>query len=101
MEQNPLLTKVPDSAISFIVVLGLVSLLLSSCSSKQGSNNASAESTPVTPTYPVFKVISQTATLQTNYPATLQGQQNIEIRPKIDGYVEKIYIDEGEEVKKG
>jgi len=31
----------------------------------------------------------------------LQGQQNIEIRPKIDGYVEHIYIDEGATVKKG
>ena len=76
-------------------------LLLPACSSRQSGNNANASSTPVTPTYPVFKVVSQTATLQTSYPATLQGQQNIEIRPKIDGYIEKIYIDEGAVVKKG
>jgi membrane fusion protein (multidrug efflux system) len=39
--------------------------------------------------------------LRQEYPATLQGQQNIEIRPKIDGYIEKIFIDEGATVKKG
>ena len=37
----------------------------------------------------------------TDYPATIQGQQNIEIRPKIDGYIETIYVDEGATVKKG
>lgn len=51
--------------------------------------------------YPVFKMITQTATLKTVYPATLQGEQNIEIRPKIDGYIEQIYVDEGATVKKG
>ena len=35
------------------------------------------------------------------YPASLQGKQNIEIRPRIDGYIEKILIDEGSVVKKG
>ena len=53
------------------------------------------------PTYPVFKATTYTAVLRSEYPANLQGQQNIEIRPKIDGYVEHIYIDEGSMVKKG
>ncbi len=72
-------------------------LLFSACSNKQ---NQESMATAVQ-AYPVFKVASQTATLKTNYPATLQGEQNIEIRPKIDGYVEKIYVDEGAAVKKG
>ncbi len=41
------------------------------------------------------------ATLNTDYPASIQGQQNIEIRPKVDGFVERIYVDEGAVVKKG
>jgi membrane fusion protein (multidrug efflux system) len=36
-----------------------------------------------------------------DYPASIQGIQNIEIRPKIDGYVENIYVDEGAPVKQG
>jgi membrane fusion protein (multidrug efflux system) len=81
---------------SLVIVIGLV---LSSCGDKQSSDNANVA--PPTPTYPVFKVASQTATLKTDYPATLQGEQNIEIRPKIDGYIEHICVDEGATVKKG
>ena len=74
-------------------------LLLSSCGNKQEAGNTGGA--PAVQTYPVFTVTAQNATLVTSYPATLQGQQNIEIRPKIDGYVEQIYIDEGATVKKG
>lgn len=49
----------------------------------------------------MFIASTHNTILQTEYPANLQGQQNIEIRPKIDGYIEKIYIDEGATVKKG
>ncbi len=51
--------------------------------------------------YKVITLQPRQATLNVDYPASIQGQQNIEIRPKIDGYVEKIYVDEGAVVKKG
>ena len=72
--------------------------LLCSCGNHSVEPGKQADSIP---TYAVFKVVSQTATLKTDYPASLQGEQNIEIRPNIDGYVEKIYVDEGAVVKKG
>src|SRR5690606_13785444 len=34
-------------------------------------------------------------------PTTLQGQQTVDIRPKISGYIEEILVDEGAQVKKG
>ncbi|SDF58040.1 efflux RND transporter periplasmic adaptor subunit [Chitinophaga filiformis] len=52
-------------------------------------------------TYPVMQMAYQQAEIDNDYPATIQGIQNIEIRPKIDGYVEDIYVDEGAAVKKG
>lgn len=52
-------------------------------------------------TYPVIAVNTQSAQTQTDYPATIQGVQNIEIRPKIDGYVQKILVDEGQQIRKG
>jgi membrane fusion protein (multidrug efflux system) len=52
-------------------------------------------------TYKVLTLHPRDATLNTDYPASIQGQQNIEIRPRIDGYVEKIYVDEGAVVKRG
>ncbi|MEJ7680807.1 MAG: biotin/lipoyl-binding protein [Segetibacter sp.] len=51
--------------------------------------------------YPVITITPRTTTLNSDYPATIQGQQNIEIRPKIDGYMEKMYVDEGATVRKG
>lgn len=35
------------------------------------------------------------------YPALLEGIQNIEIRPRLDGFIQEIYVDEGQQVKKG
>jgi membrane fusion protein (multidrug efflux system) len=51
--------------------------------------------------YPVLVVKPDTVTLFQDYPATIQGQQNVEIRPKVDGFVEAIYVDEGATVRKG
>lgn len=51
--------------------------------------------------YPVATIESQEAVINTEYPATIQGQQNIEIRPKVDGFVAQIFVDEGASVKKG
>ncbi len=44
---------------------------------------------------------SQTANVHSDYPASLQGVKNIEIRPKVEGFIEQIFIDEGAAVKKG
>jgi len=74
-------------------------LIAQSCRNNENGNQQSA--TPVAQAYPVFKAAAFTTVLQSEYPATLQGQQNIEIRPKIDGYIENIYFDEGATVKKG
>ncbi|HTD98437.1 MAG TPA: efflux RND transporter periplasmic adaptor subunit [Mucilaginibacter sp.] len=51
--------------------------------------------------YKVLALKPRSATLNTDYPASIQGLQNIEIRTKVDGFVEKIYVDEGSIVKKG
>lgn len=51
--------------------------------------------------YKVLTVGLRSATVNGDFPATIQGQQIIEIRPKIDGYVDAIYVNEGAAVKKG
>lgn len=35
------------------------------------------------------------------YAANIEGIQNIDIRPKVDGFIKEIFIDEGSQVKKG
>jgi membrane fusion protein (multidrug efflux system) len=80
----------------------LAILVLSSCGGGQKQGVGAGPGGPQPPaSYQVFTVAPQSATLSNDYPATMQGEQNIEIRPKVDGFVDKIYIDEGSVVKKG
>lgn len=51
--------------------------------------------------YPIVILTELSTTLETDYPATLEGIQNIDIRPKVDGFIAQIYVDEGATVKKG
>jgi membrane fusion protein (multidrug efflux system) len=45
---------------------------------------------------PVIIVRSMPATTYQEYTASLEGSRDIEIRPQVDGYLDKIYIDEGQ-----
>lgn len=72
-------------------------LLLFSC----GENKSDQEAPKGPIPFQVFAVETQTTTLFTDYPATIQGEEDIEIRPKIDGYIDAVLIEEGQFVKKG
>lgn len=85
---------------AFAILVSCAMIAGIGCHNTEGSQNQQGAA-PIAQPYPVFKATTHTTTLQSQYPATLQGQQNIEIRPKIDGYIEHIYIDEGATVKKG
>ena len=47
------------------------------------------------PSLPVMTVNLSDATVTTYYSALLEGKVNVEIRPQVDGTLEKIYVDEG------
>ena len=51
--------------------------------------------------YPVLQLQPQQANLSAEYPATLLGEQTVEIRSKVDGYIEQVYVEEGTAVSKG
>ena len=51
--------------------------------------------------YNVMAVTPQAAGVYTDYPATLQGKEVVEIRPRVEGYLEELYVDEGARVKRG
>lgn len=50
---------------------------------------------------PVITVSIVPATTYQEFTASLQGKKDIEIRPQVDGYIDRIYIDEGARVRKG
>jgi len=71
-------------------------LLIYSCSTKTPAGNKD-----VVKEYPVITLRPVSADTYAEYPATITGIQNVEIRPKIDGYLKEIYVDEGATVRKG
>lgn len=51
--------------------------------------------------YLVQEVMPDNITLSQDFPTMLQGEQTVEIRPRVAGYIEDILVDEGDFVKKG
>jgi len=80
---------------SFIVIMAIAV----SCSNSRGGSEQGAVSQPKT--YKVIELQAQSTTMYKDYPTTLQGQQTVEIRPKIAGYIDEILVDEGAHVSKG
>jgi membrane fusion protein (multidrug efflux system) len=56
---------------------------------------------PPPPSLPVISVVAVPATIQQEFSASLEGIRDIEVRPQVDGYLDKIYVDEGAYVRKG
>ena len=51
--------------------------------------------------YPVVTIGSQNAETQTTYPASIKGIQDVELRPKVSGFITKLCVQEGQAVKAG
>jgi efflux transporter, RND family, MFP subunit len=51
--------------------------------------------------YPVVTIGSQNAETQTTYPASIKGIQDVEIRPKVSGFITKLCVQEGQAVNAG
>ncbi|MEJ0105499.1 MAG: efflux RND transporter periplasmic adaptor subunit [Bacteroidota bacterium] len=79
----------------FNIILSLSALLFCSCTEKKtGVKKTVAE-------YAVLTLEARNTTTYRDFPATIQGQQVVEIRPMVDGYLENIYVPEGAAVTKG
>ena len=81
----------------------IIGLVVGGCNSHDKTKGDQADSTALKQpkTYSVLTVAPRKTVLYVDFPATIQGEQNIEIRPKVDGFVEAIYVDEGATVKRG
>lgn len=51
--------------------------------------------------YPVTSVVVRDTLLYSEYVTDIHAVRNIEIRARVGGFLNKIYVDEGQEVKKG
>lgn len=77
------------------IVIALAVLALTSC----GKKSSQVSTTP--DEYVVETVAISTSEQSTSYPATIKGKQDIEIRPKVSGFITKLCVDEGSTVKQG
>ncbi len=51
--------------------------------------------------YPVTAAQTQQSELKTTYPATIKGVQDVEIRPKVAGFITQVCVKEGQRVSAG
>ena len=80
-------------------VVFLIVYLLMGCSHAKKAEQPGGTAEPKT--YSVLTLSPRKVTLYFDVPATIQGQQNVEIRPKVGGYLEAVYVDEGATACKG
>lgn len=50
---------------------------------------------------PVLEVMVKDTTLHLDYVTSIEAVKNVEIRTRVQGFIKKVFVDEGAEVKKG
>jgi membrane fusion protein (multidrug efflux system) len=83
-----------------LLFIYLAALLIAVCGCSSSAADNGAMNMPP-PQLPVISVTTAPATTYQEFPASLEGKVNVEIRPQVEGYLEKIYVDEGAYVKAG
>ena len=76
-------------------IVACVAAALSSCSSNQGQQQAPA------PEIATMTVSEADTRVDNTYPATIKGKTDIDIRPQVTGFITKVCVDEGQQVRKG
>ena len=80
------------------IILGLLAItLLYSCSSAPQAQQAP----PPPATTGCHHVVTGTDTTYQEYPASIEGAVNVEIRPQVSGSLDKVFVDEGAFVTAG
>src|SRR5258705_614473 len=83
----------------FPVFIIVAAFMLYACHSSSPNNHGYGPPPPES--LPVITISSMPATTYQEYTASLEGSRDIELRPQVDGYLDRIYVDEGAYVKKG
>lgn len=78
------------------LIIALIAITIFGCSSKPVAVQA-----PPPPSLPVASVVAGTDTTYQEYPASIEGTVNVEIRPQVSGSLDKVFVDEGAFVNAG
>lgn len=77
-----------------IPIIALIAVLYSCKNEDQSQFQGPAE-------YEVVEVAQRTITVFDEYQANIRGTNNNDVRAKIQGYINKVYVDEGQQVRAG
>ena len=81
----------------FIPLILVTVVIIAACENKKPL--AETDTTPRV--LPVTSVLVRDTNLYREYVADIQAVQNVELRARVQGFLERIYVDEGRVVKKG
>jgi membrane fusion protein (multidrug efflux system) len=84
------------SLIFFPAFVVAAAVIIAGCSSAQGN-----QAPPPPPALPVLQLDNSSTTTYTEFSASVEGKTNVEIRPQVSGYLDKIYVEEGAYVSAG
>ncbi|MCO5935466.1 efflux RND transporter periplasmic adaptor subunit [Mucilaginibacter sp. RB4R14] len=79
-----------------IILAAIIAISIFSCGPKQQAPQA-----PPPPALPVAAVTTGNQTTYQEYPASIEGTVNVEVRPQVSGSLDKVFIDEGAFVNTG
>lgn len=82
------------------LLLLLAAFIFTSCSGGEQQGQGPGGQQQVQ-SYPVLDLQLRSIVLTSSYPATLEGAQTVEIRPRVQGYITQMRVDEGDLVSKG
>ena len=78
-----------------ILMFAAATMLLASCGGGGGRPNFGDNE------FPVVTVGTSSTTMQSTYPATIKGVQDVEIHPKVQGFITQVNVKEGQMVSAG
>lgn len=78
------------------LILAIIAISLYSCSTKP-----QAPAAPPAPSLPVATIVTGNDTTFQEYPASVEGTVNVEVRPQVSGALDKVFVDEGSFVSAG
>jgi membrane fusion protein (multidrug efflux system) len=78
-----------------VLMFAAASMLLASCGGGGGRPTFGDNE------YPVITVGTSSTTMQSTYPANIKGVQDVEIHPKVQGFITQINVKEGQTVSAG
>ncbi len=81
---------------SILPVMGVCILVFFSCTSENKEGQKEQEMI-----LPVLEITKTDTQLLVDYVSDIQAVKNVEIRARVNGFLEKIFVDEGQSVKKG